>query len=278
VLKHAAPATVAITLDYGEEQFTAVLRDESLRTAPARATGSAGQGLIGMRERAILYGGTVHAGPRPGGGFEVRLVLPLPPGEEPAGPDDQRAEDQRAGCQRARRRRPDPHPGRPRRADPGGTRARRGRGGRRRRGGRRARRLVEAYLPPPRPERQPPELAPLTARETEILRLVGTGRSNAAIAQTLFVSEATVKTHLTRLMSKLDLSSRAQAVVTAHETGLVVPDGPTPEHSSGMPVSHSRARPRPRRAGGAASPAGRPGRRAGPRTRRRCRTRPCPRR
>ncbi|GAA0931025.1 response regulator transcription factor [Virgisporangium aurantiacum] len=68
-----------------------------------------------------------------------------------------------------------------------------------------------------------PELAPLTARETEILRLVGTGRSNAAIARTLFVSEATVKTHLTRLMSKLDLSSRAQAVVTAYETGLIVP-------------------------------------------------------
>lgn len=85
------------------------------------------------------------------------------------------------------------------------------------------RRLVEAYVPPPRPERQPPELAPLTARETEILRLVGTGRSNSAIARTLFVSEATVKTHLNRLMSKLDLASRAQAVVTAYETGLVVP-------------------------------------------------------
>ncbi len=85
------------------------------------------------------------------------------------------------------------------------------------------RRLVEAYVPPPRPERPPPDLAPLTARETEILRMVGTGRSNAAIAQTLIVSEATVKTHLARLMSKLSLSSRAQAVVTAYETGLVVP-------------------------------------------------------
>jgi DNA-binding NarL/FixJ family response regulator len=85
------------------------------------------------------------------------------------------------------------------------------------------RRLVEAYVPPPRPEQPAPELAPLTARETEILRLVGTGRSNAAIAQTLYVSEATVKTHLTRLMSKLDLSSRAQVVVTAYETGLLVP-------------------------------------------------------
>ncbi|MFI7541882.1 response regulator [Actinoplanes sp. NPDC049599] len=85
------------------------------------------------------------------------------------------------------------------------------------------RRLVEAYAPPPRPEQPAPELAPLTARETEVLRLVGTGRSNAAIARSLYVSEATVKTHLTRLMSKLELSSRAQAVVTAYETGLIVP-------------------------------------------------------
>jgi DNA-binding NarL/FixJ family response regulator len=85
------------------------------------------------------------------------------------------------------------------------------------------RRLVESYVPPARPEHPAPGLAPLTARETEILRLVGTGRSNAAIAEVLFLSEATVKTHLTRLMSKLDLASRAQVVVTAYETGLIVP-------------------------------------------------------
>jgi DNA-binding NarL/FixJ family response regulator len=85
------------------------------------------------------------------------------------------------------------------------------------------RRLVESYVPPVRPERPAPDLAPLTARETEILRLVGTGRSNAAIAEVLFLSEATVKTHLTRLMSKLDLSSRAQVVVAAYESGLIVP-------------------------------------------------------
>ncbi|MGK5683193.1 response regulator [Actinoplanes sp. URMC 104] len=85
------------------------------------------------------------------------------------------------------------------------------------------RRLVEAFVPPARPGRALPALSPLTARETEILRLVGTGRSNAAIAAALVVSEATVKTHLTRLMSKLDLSSRAQVVVTAYETGLITP-------------------------------------------------------
>jgi DNA-binding NarL/FixJ family response regulator len=85
------------------------------------------------------------------------------------------------------------------------------------------RRLIEAYAPAPQPGRRTAELAPLTARETEILRLVGTGRSNAAIARSLAVSEATVKTHLSRLMAKLELSSRAQVVVTAYETGLIVP-------------------------------------------------------
>ncbi|GIE53818.1 DNA-binding response regulator [Amorphoplanes nipponensis] len=85
------------------------------------------------------------------------------------------------------------------------------------------RRLVEAHVTSPRPDRPAPDLAPLTPRETEILRLVGTGRSNTAIARTLVVSEATVKTHLARLMAKLALSSRAQAVVAAYETGLIVP-------------------------------------------------------
>jgi DNA-binding NarL/FixJ family response regulator len=85
------------------------------------------------------------------------------------------------------------------------------------------RRLVEAYAPAAPPTQPRPDLAGLTARELEVLRMVGTGHSNADIAGALFVSEATVKTHLNRLMSKLGLSSRAQAVVTAYETGLVVP-------------------------------------------------------
>ncbi|WP_030200290.1 response regulator transcription factor [Streptomyces sp. NRRL S-87] len=88
------------------------------------------------------------------------------------------------------------------------------------------RRLVEAFAPRPEPapDVEPPaDLAALTTREREVLQLTGRGLSNGEIAGRLSISEATVKTHLNRTMSKLGLDSRAQAVVTAYETGLVRP-------------------------------------------------------
>ena len=84
------------------------------------------------------------------------------------------------------------------------------------------RRLVEAFAPPA--EVPPvPALTALTERETQVVRLVGHGMSNAEIAGRLTVSAGTVKTHLNRAMGKLGVSSRAQAVVVAYESGLVVP-------------------------------------------------------
>jgi DNA-binding NarL/FixJ family response regulator len=86
-------------------------------------------------------------------------------------------------------------------------------------------RVIKQFARMPRPA-PPAGLDELTAREREVFRLIATGLSNAEIGRELFISDTTVKTHVTRVLQKLGLRDRVQAVVLAHEAGLTETEPP----------------------------------------------------
>jgi DNA-binding NarL/FixJ family response regulator len=84
-------------------------------------------------------------------------------------------------------------------------------------------RVIKQFTRIPHPA-PPRELGELTERELDVFRLIARGLSNAEIGQELYISETTVKTHITHILQKLNVRDRVQAVVLAHETGLFDPE------------------------------------------------------
>jgi DNA-binding NarL/FixJ family response regulator len=93
-------------------------------------------------------------------------------------------------------------------------------------------RVIAQFTRIPRPT-PPAELDDLSEREREVFRLIARGLSNGEIAQELFISETTVKTHVTHILAKLGLRDRVQAVVLAYQAGLFEPDAPPPDGDTG---------------------------------------------
>jgi DNA-binding NarL/FixJ family response regulator len=110
------------------------------------------------------------------------------------------------------------------------------------------RRLLDRFVArPPVATGTPPDFAELSARELEVLRLIAHGRSNAEIAAELFLSEATVKTHVTHILAKLRLRDRVQAVALAYRSGLM-----DSAHPRGLAANDQQQSGAARRSGGGA--------------------------
>ena len=95
-------------------------------------------------------------------------------------------------------------------------------------------RVIQKFARMPRPA-PPKELDDLSEREREVFRLMARGLSNGEIAQELYISDTTVKTHVTHILQKLDLRDRVQAVVLAYQTGVFDVGAQRPDHGGSSP-------------------------------------------
>jgi DNA-binding NarL/FixJ family response regulator len=95
-------------------------------------------------------------------------------------------------------------------------------------------RVIKQFTRIPQPA-PPKELDDLSERERDVFRLIARGQSNAEIAQELYISDTTVKTHITHILQKLNLRDRVQAVVLAYERGLFDAGSPGPSNSDERP-------------------------------------------
>lgn len=87
-LKHGGPARAGVRITYGDDGLTLEVSDTGVGPRASTTTsGRVGHGLVGMRERVALYGGTLRTGPRPGGGFRVHAIIPIDPSTAPLGAD-----------------------------------------------------------------------------------------------------------------------------------------------------------------------------------------------
>lgn len=92
------------------------------------------------------------------------------------------------------------------------------------------RRLIDDYTKRPPPSTPPEEFDELTDRETEVVLLIASGLSNSEIAEELYVAESTIKSHINKILAKLDVRDRVQLVIKTYESGLVQPGGAEASH------------------------------------------------